>query len=145
MIRSPKPDKVELSLMKKTTRSETSAQSTRVIRSRIADLWRLFTAKQHRAHNALMASRYSVVEADGSTRNRKPTAREISLVTITKYKLTRLKVSILGSGTALATYIAEVDASKGGPMVHIKMAVSEVWVRERGEWKSRHWHGTLKP
>jgi len=131
--------------MKKNAKAESAAQSARAIRAGIFELWRLFTAKQHRAHNSLMASRYSVVESDGTIRNRKPTAPEIESVTLAKYSLTRMKVFILVPEAAFAIYIAELDASKGGPMVHIKMAVTEVWVRERGQWKCRHWQGTLTP
>jgi hypothetical protein len=86
---------------------------------------------------------YRAVHPEGTLHPRKPAAQEIAAAPIDRYSLTQLPAVPIGHDGALVTHVAEGMVSSGGSAVTVKFAVGEVWSRQAGEWKCRHYRATI--
>ncbi len=118
-------------------------QLTDAISPRLFALWDAYKNKDAAAHHQFLTDDYTAVHPDGTLHSGKPTAQQIAAAPIAGYKLSHLRVAPIGADAALVTYIAEVEIPGGNPPARAQFAVSEVWVKQRGEWLCRYYQGTL--
>ncbi|HEV2176048.1 MAG TPA: nuclear transport factor 2 family protein [Terriglobia bacterium] len=116
---------------------------TRTIAARLLALWEAYRKLDTRAHNAILADDYTSIHADGTFHDRKPTAQEIAAGRMTAYTLTELRAVPVGSGVALANYVADAEGPVRGRTVQMRFIVGEVWIKKAGVWKCRYFQGTL--
>jgi ketosteroid isomerase-like protein len=113
-----------------------------VIESKVREAWQDFKAKKADAYAALLDDDFTGVEIDGKgPHDKKASVAEVTAGTLNSYSLNDLKVIALGANSALATYTASTDGTMpDGKIVHGTVAVTEVWVKRAGSWKSLRYH-----
>ncbi len=113
-----------------------------VIETKIREAWQDFKEKKAEAYAALLDNDFTEVEIDGKgPRDKKASVSEVKAGTLNSYSLMNLKVTMLASNVALATYTANTDGTMpDGKKVHGTVAVTEVWVRRAGGWKNLRYH-----
>jgi ketosteroid isomerase-like protein len=113
-----------------------------VIETKIRESWQDFKEKKADAYAALLDNDFTEVEIDGKgPHDKRASVSEVKAGTLNSYSLIDLKVTVLASNVALATYTANTDGTMpDGKKVHGTVAVTEVWVRRAGNWKSLRYH-----
>ena len=104
--------------------------------------WDAWMKQDDKALVAVCAPGYSAVIADQQPPRDAAAAAQMShQLVVHKYNFSDMKVTPLGADAALATYIATGSLSAGGGKPSdFKLAVSEVWVKSGGQWKSLRYH-----
>lgn len=105
--------------------------------------WEAFKKRDKDAYSALLADNYVGVEDDGKgTRNRFVAANETDASNIRDYTIIPIAVDQFGPDTAFVTYEVTMQFPPRS-LVRIKRVyVSEVWTKEHGEWKLKHYQET---
>jgi hypothetical protein len=116
---------------------------TRAIARRLAQLWDANLMADEPAHSALLADDYRAVHPDGTMHLGKPSAKDMAEGPIEDYWLRDLEAWPVGDEGAIVTYTAEIEVRSGLSAQRLRFAVGEVWMKHRGEWKCRYYHGTM--
>ena len=122
----------------------TQDELTRTIAARLRELCDAYLRVDESAHSAVLAKEYRAVHPDGTVHLAKPSAKEIAAAPIEDYWPRKLQVRPTGEEAAIATYTAEVEVRSGLSAHGLKFAVGEVWRKEDGQWKCRHYHATIR-
>lgn len=125
----------------KSTKSAESLQAT--IEKLEQNAWQAFQDKDEKAFAALCAPDYSAVNADQQPPHDLPgTIAEMKNdVTIHSFKLSDFQVTPLGPDSTLVTYIADTSLTfTNGQAQDVKLAVTDVWIKRRGQWKALRYH-----
>ena|ERR1051326_3705541 len=102
--------------------------------------WELFKNKDKK-WGSLCTPDYSGVFADGSVNNLSQALQAMSSFTINRYSLSDVKVVSLGPDSAVISYTAAVNlTTNGGKPQDEKLAVTSVWVKRAGQWKTIRYH-----
>ena len=124
------------------TKSAASLQAT--LEQREKEGWESFKNKDGKAYAALCAEEYTGVYEDGAGEHDLNSALEsMNQITINSYQLGDLQVTALGPNAAMVRYTAEANVTLGdGPAQDSKMAVTDIWVKRGGQWKSVRYQET---
>lgn len=104
--------------------------------------WQAYKNKDVKAFRQLCWPDYTAVLADGAgERNLDSTVAAMKDITIVEYTLSGFRVTVIGPQSAILTYTAaaKVQIGKGQPQA-TKMAITDVYVKRDGEWKSIRYH-----
>jgi uncharacterized protein (TIGR02246 family) len=104
--------------------------------------WQAYKNKDAKAFKALCWPDYTAVLADGAgERSLESTVAAMKEITILEYTLSGFRVSVIGPQSAILTYTAtsRIQIGKGQPQSS-KMAITDVFVKRDGEWKSIRYH-----
>ena len=102
--------------------------------------WELFKNKDPQ-WGSLCTPDYTAVFVDGSIDDLSHSLQAMRSFTINHYTLSDTKVIPLGPNAAVLTYTAVVNAAvPGGTAQDQKLAVTDVWVKRGGQWKSIRYH-----
>ncbi|HVP41850.1 MAG TPA: nuclear transport factor 2 family protein [Terriglobales bacterium] len=104
--------------------------------------WDAFQKHDDKTLMALSAPGYTAVIADQKPPRDAQAAAQVShQIIVHKYSFSDFKVTPLAPDVALATYISSGSATFGnGKPQDFKLAVTEVWVKHGGQWKSLRYH-----
>jgi hypothetical protein len=115
----------------------------RLMESKIRAEWDAFKTKDKKAYSDLLADDFVALEDDGQgTRNKYTAASEIDRSVVTNYLLTAVNVTALGSDAAFITYEITMEFPRTAQVRLKRVYVSELWTRDRGQWKARHYQET---
>jgi len=122
--------------------SRASLQAT--LEQREKEGWETFKNKDAKGYAATCAPEYTGVFADGAGEHNLQSAIDsMKEITLHSYSLSGFKLTPLGPNAALMTYSAVANEAMGNAAPQdIKLAVSNVWVKRGGEWKSLRYHET---
>lgn len=110
--------------------------SASALEAKVRKSWEQFKNKDKAGYAAELAEGYRAVEDDGEgSRDAKAEVAEIDDFNLTQYTLTNFHITSLDAAAALVTYAAEYSGTAGGPPVHDKIAVAEIWVKRGSDWK----------
>ncbi len=105
--------------------------------------WEAFKNKDKKAFADLVTSDYTAVLADGKgEHSRQATLDAMADITITDYSLSNFRLTSLGPNSAMLSYAAAAKYSINGQNQDGKLAVTDVWVKRGGQWKSLRYHET---
>ncbi len=105
--------------------------------------WEAFKKKDKPAYSALLADNYVGVEDDGQgTRNRFHAEHEVDASNIYDYTLIPIAVDQFGPDTAFVTYEVTMQFPPKSTVRFKRVYVSEIWIKEKGEWKLKHYQET---
>jgi hypothetical protein len=105
--------------------------------------WEAYKTKDKKAFSEIATDDYTAVIADGNgERDLKGTLDSMSEITITAYSLSDFKLAKLGSDAVLLRYKATANYTIGTQAIAGKLAVSDIWLRRDGQWKSLRYQET---
>lgn len=114
-----------------------------LMESKIRAEWDAFKNKDKKAYSDLLADDFVALEDDGQgTRNRYTAASEIDRSVVSNYLLTAINVTALGSDAAFVTYEITMEFPKTAQVRLKRVYVSELWTKDHGHWKARHYQET---
>ncbi len=103
--------------------------------------WDTWVKQDEKALVAMCAPGYSAALADQKPpRDATATAQMSHQLVVTKYSFSDMKETSLGPDAALATYSVTGTLNLGGKTQDFKLAVTEIWVKRGGQWKSLRYH-----
>lgn len=106
--------------------------------------WQAYKNKDAKAFKALCWPDYTAVLADGAgERSLESTVAAMKEITILDYTLSGFRVTVTGPQSAILSYTAtsKLQIGKGQPQAS-KMAVTDVFVKRDGDWKSIRYQET---
>jgi hypothetical protein len=105
--------------------------------------WEAFKNKDRNEFSAIATKEYTAVLADGNgERDLQGTLDSMKEITIDSYTLSEFKLTSLGSNAALLRYQASANYTVGTQSISGKLAVSDIWVKHGGQWKSLRYQET---
>jgi hypothetical protein len=104
-------------------------------------MWQAYQNKDAVAHSAMLTDDYTSIHPNGTMHGR-ATAQQIAAEAIAGFKFSQRKVWRLADHAALSTYFADVKLPAGAQPPQIRFAASEVWLKQRDEWKCTFYQGT---
>jgi hypothetical protein len=114
-----------------------------VLAAKVKTEWDAFKTRNKKAYSDLLADDFVGVEDDGEgTRNRYKAANEIDNSNINDYKQNFFKVFALNSNTALVTYELTFLFPPKAAVRYKRVYISEIWLKQDGQWKLRHYQET---
>jgi hypothetical protein len=114
-----------------------------VLEQREKQGWEAFKSKDRNGFSAIVTEDYTAVIADGNgERDLQGTLDSMKEITINSYTLSEFKLTSLGSNAALLRYQASANYTIGTQPISGKLAVSDIWVKRGGQWKSLRYQET---
>ena len=105
--------------------------------------WEAFKNKDKKAFSAIATDDYTAVIADGNgERDLTGTLDSMRDITINSFTLSDFRMTSIGNDAALLSYKASANYTIGTQTISGKLAVSDIWVKRDGEWRSLHYHET---
>lgn len=124
--------------------STTSASAlSALLESKVKTEWDAFKNKDKKSYSDLLAEDFIAVEDDGQgTRTKSAATAEVDHSVVNQYSLFAFKVLPLGSNAALVTYELTMQFPPKAAVRLKRVLVSEIWVKQNGEWKERYYQET---
>jgi hypothetical protein len=117
------------------------APGTAGVEAQIRQEWQDFKAKNKTGFEAALADDTTQIWADNKPARDKATAlKDMDAFTIDTFTLANVKVTPLGAAAALATYQVQGAGAMDGQTRDVTLAVTEVWGKRGGDWKSLRYH-----
>jgi hypothetical protein len=114
-----------------------------LLEGKVKSEWEAFKKKDKPAYAGLLADNYVGVEEDGQgMRNRFSAAHEIDVSNIYDYTLIPIAVDQFGPDTAFVTYEVTMQFPPKSTVRLRRVYVSEIWIKEHGDWKLKHYQET---
>ena len=124
-------------------REKSDAQLEQVLASKVKTEWDAFKSRNKKAYSDLLSDDFVAVEDDGQgTRNRYHAANEVDQSNINSYDQRFFKVFPLAQNATLVTYELTFIFPPKAQVRFKRVYISEIWVRQAGEWKLRHYQET---
>ena len=106
-------------------------------------IWETFKNNDKKGFSALETDDYTAVYADGNgDRDLQGAVDSMKNITIISYSLSNFKLTPICSNVVLLRYQAAASYTVGAQAFSGKLAVSDIWVKRGGQWKSFHYHET---
>jgi hypothetical protein len=114
-----------------------------LLESKVKTEWDAFKNRDKKSYSDLLADDFIAVEDDGEGQRTKSAASaEVDRSVVSNYSLFAFKVLPLNSGAALVTYELTMQFPPKAAVRLKRVLVSEVWVKQNGEWKERYYQET---
>lgn len=114
-----------------------------LLESKVKTEWDAFKNRDKKSYSDLLADDFVAVEDDGEgTRTKSAATAEVDRSVVSQYSLFALKVLPLASNAALVTYELTMQFPPKATVRLKRVLVSEVWVKQNGEWKERYYQET---
>lgn len=107
-------------------------------------VWEAFKTRNRKAFTALVTRDYTAALVDGKGHRDLPAVlAAMKEITIHNYSLNDFKLTRLGPEAALLRYNAVANVAIGNdPPAEGKLAVSDLWVKRGGHWRSLYYQET---
>ncbi len=114
-----------------------------LLEGKVKQEWEAFKKRDKAAYSNLLADNYIGVEDDGKgTRNRFGAAAEIDTSNIYEYTIIPIAVDQFGPDTAFVTYEVSMQFPPKSTVRFKRVYVGEIWIKEHGDWKLKHYQET---
>ena len=111
--------------------------------SKIKVEWEALKNKDKKRYAELLADDYEGVEVDGKgERNKIQALNELADQNVYNYTLWGLKVIPLGPDAALVIYEVTIQFPNKAQIRYSRVYISELWVKQAGQWKELHYQET---
>ncbi len=105
--------------------------------------WNALKAKDAKSYGELLDEGFLAIEVDGEgARDRDHAIREVAKSPVDDITLSRLAARSFGDDAAMVTYEAFIQFPPSVQVRFLRLYVTEIWVRRRGEWKALHYQET---
>jgi hypothetical protein len=105
--------------------------------------WQAFQKGDKKAYSDLLREDFIAVEDDNlGTRNKRVAASEVERALVNKYYLFAMNVLPLGQNVAFVTYEVTVEFPPKAQVRMKRVLVSELWLKQNGQWKARYYQET---
>jgi hypothetical protein len=105
--------------------------------------WEAIKNRDKKAYGELLADDYQGVEVDGKgERNKIQALNELGATNVSNYTLWGLKAISLGADAAFVTYESTMQFPPKSQIRYSRVYVGELWVKQAGQWKERHYQET---
>lgn len=118
------------------THPAASTPDAAVLETKIRKVWEGFKDKNKELVAAMLADDFRELEEDGNGFGDK--TAELAMVDefeLSSYNLKDFKVRLLGTDSALVTYLAHYEGKAGGQPIKSNTAYGEVWTKQGNDWK----------
>jgi len=106
-------------------------------------IWETFKNNDKKGFSALETDDYTAVYADGKgERDLQGAVDSMKDLTILSYSLGNFKLTPICPNVVLLRYKATASYRVGAQAFSGKLAVSDIWIKRAGQWKSFHYHET---
>lgn len=123
--------------------SGTPSALSALLESKVKTEWDAFKNRDKKSYSDLLADDFVAVEDDGEgTRTKSAATAEVDRSVVSQYSLFALKVLPLPPNAALVTYELTMQFPPKATVRLKRVLVSEVWVKQNGEWKERYYQET---
>ena len=110
-----------------------------LLESNVRAEWEAFSKKDKKAYRDLLAEDFVAVETDDQgARNKIHAVNELDHGNVYKYSLFAFTVTPLGPDAAFVTYESTLEFPYRVQIRFLRVYVSELWVKQNGQWKARH-------
>lgn len=114
-----------------------------LLESRVKQEWEAFRTRDKKAYDDLLADDFVAVEDDAQgARNKLVSANEVLKGLVHNYTLFAFKAFSLCDNAAFVRYEVTVQFPPKTQGHMMRIYVTEVWVKQRNEWKSWHYQDT---
>jgi hypothetical protein len=119
------------------------AKLKQAIEQKIATEWEAIKNKDRKAYSYLLADDYQGVEVDGKGERTKIQAlNELNQSNIFNYTLWGFKLIPIGPDAVLAIYEVTMQFPPKSEVRYSRLYISELWMKQAGEWKEVHYQET---
>lgn len=120
-----------------------SAQLKESLESKVKAEWEAFKNRNKQAYSDLLADDFVAIEDDGEgTRRKSAAVAEVEKSVVNNYQLFALTVLPLDANAALVTYEITLQFPPKAQVRFKRVLVSEIWLKQNGQWKERYYQET---
>lgn len=119
------------------------AKLKELLESKVRAEWEAFKNRDKKAYSALLADDFIAVEADGEgARNKIHAVNEVDSGIVRNYSLFGFDVIPLGPNAAIVTYENTIEFFPKAQVRHLRVWISELWLKRDGHWQARYYQET---
>jgi hypothetical protein len=120
-----------------------TAMVKKLLEANVKAEWEAFQKRDKKAYSDLLREDFIAVEDDNlGTRNKSVAASEVERGLVNKYYLFAMNVLPLAQNVALVTYEVTVEFPPKSQVRMKRVLVSELWLKQNGQWKARYYQET---
>jgi len=138
-----KPAKAAPAAEEKHSFAEAPPALAKLLEAKVTAEWEAIKNRDKEAYNRLLTDDFIAVEDDSEgARSRYKAADEIPTSNVRSYTLERLKAFSLGPNAAFVKYESTMGFQPKAAVRFKRIWISEIWVRQGGEWKMWRYQDT---
>lgn len=120
-----------------------TAKVKQLLEANVNAEWEAFKNKDKKAYSDLLREDFIAVEDDNlGTRNKRVAASEVERALVNNYYLFAMNVLPLGQNVSFITYEVTVEFPPKAQVRLKRVLVSELWLKQNGQWKARYYQET---